>query len=111
MELTKKKTNRYNNYDDISGSNDEVIKSLMVIRECIINNLFVLFSQKDNEAIRSEDQNDDSLFGTNGRLYKGLQGGDSNLINRATTCHLVLITLLTSLSFSVILSKRLSTIL
>lgn len=26
MELSKKKTNRYNNYDDISGSNDEVIK-------------------------------------------------------------------------------------
>lgn len=26
MELTKKKTNRYNNYDDISGTNDEVIK-------------------------------------------------------------------------------------
>lgn len=29
MELTKKKTNRYNNYDDITGTNDEVIKSLM----------------------------------------------------------------------------------
>lgn len=27
MELSKKKTNRYNNYDEISGSNDEVIKS------------------------------------------------------------------------------------
>ena len=26
MELSKKKTNRYNNYDEISGNNDEVIK-------------------------------------------------------------------------------------
>lgn len=89
MELSKKKTNRYNNYDEISGNNDE-----------------------DNEAIRSEDQNDDSLFGTNGRLYKGLQGGDTNLINRASsTSHLVLIISLTSLSCSVILSKLLSTVL
>lgn len=67
--------------------------------------------QQDNEAIRSEDQNDDSLFGTNGRLYKGLQGGDTNLINRASTSRVVLIISLTSLTCSVILSKMLSTVL
>lgn len=75
-------------------------------------NLSSFLLQKDNEAIRSpEDQNDDSLFGTNGRLYKGLQGGDTNLINRASTRHVVLIISLTSFSCSVILSKMLSTVL
>lgn len=68
---------------------------------------FSLSSSKDNEAIRSEDQNDDSLFGTNGRLYKGLQGGDTNLINRASTSHITL----AALSCSVILSKMLSSLL
>lgn len=66
---------------------------------------------KDNEAIRSEDQNDDSLFGTNGRLYKGLQGGDTSLINEASKSHVVFIISLMSLSCSLIISKVMSTIL
>ncbi|XP_070508066.1 lachesin-like [Chironomus tepperi] len=84
MELHKKKQNRYNNYDDISGSNDE-----------------------DNEAIRSEDQNDESIFGSNGRLFKDAQ---SNLINssKASTSNFLLIVSFMSTVFSVILSKLLS---
>lgn len=73
--------------------------------------LFLLFPtqfsslQKDNEAIRSEDQNDESIFGSNGRLFKDAQ---SNLINSSkasTTSNFMLIFLFLSPIFSVILSK------
>lgn len=68
--------------------------------------------KKDNEAIRSEDQNDDSLFGTNGRLVKSQQGGDANFNSGATSSHIVvLIISLTFLSCSVILSTMLSIVL
>ena len=46
MELSKKKTNRYNNYDDISGSNDEVIRLKLIPLEyrIISNESFDFFS-------------------------------------------------------------------
>lgn len=42
MELSKKKTSRYNNYDDISGSNDEVIVACKAFPTILNNdNLFI----------------------------------------------------------------------
>lgn len=99
MELSKKKTNRYNNYDDISGTNDEVIKALTFFDSQITRTF-----QKDNEAIRSGDgQNDDNI-----RLYNGLQGGETNLINGASKRLVVSLISLLSLSCSFTLSKMFS---
>lgn len=36
----------------------------------------IMFVQ-ENEAILSQDQNDESQYGSNGHLYKGLQGSDN----------------------------------
>lgn len=69
--------------------------------------LICLLKIQDNEAIRSEDQNDESIFGSNGRLFKDAQ---SNLINssKASTSNFILIVSFMSPVFSVILSKLLS---
>ncbi|CAO1407499.1 unnamed protein product [Diamesa hyperborea] len=54
MELSKKKNSNRYNYDENSSGNNE-----------------------ENEAILSQDQNDESQYGSNGHLYKGLQGSDN----------------------------------
>lgn len=72
----------------------------------IVNN-FLTYSKQDNESIRTDGQNDESLFGSNGRLYNA----QSNVINSsktATSSNCILIVSLMSLVCSVTYSKLLS---
>ena len=44
MELTKKKTNRYNNYDEVGGSNDEVAIVTSENLSTVISRTILLYS-------------------------------------------------------------------
>lgn len=66
------------------------------------------FLQQDNEAIRSEDQNDESIFGSNGRLFKDAQSNQINSSKAASSSNFILILSFMSLTLSVILTKLLS---